>query len=501
MRGGHRATRWSSPCPGGARARSAPGSWSPGRRRGLSRGARRRGGEVAACGERESAHRGDESARRVRRGTWPISRRCGARWSRRRRRRCSPSASRVPSCRASASRATLQGGVSGPALTRLVFVRRATSCEPRGALNLEVFEDFIAEVEDAEVENGATYILNKIQGVRAHGGLDPVPAGTPGFADMERFLGLLGEDGGRRAPLTPQTLFETVRMASPRKTLRRAALIFAGRIRRRRQEYAAVEGGGLDGPSRRHPQADDGASVPRVPHPRRQRPAADGSGQIRPHQQMMARHFVAYADEFISPPDRLARRDRRPQHISRTGTHGVQYGARRAPAGTHRLRGGERPAVHRNPHRRLHHGEPAWVGRLWRVDALSTTRRPARVQAFEIVSYYRHTVKGFEAGGRSRHRRIPIVVESRPLDHGLSARRNPQHESIPRALSHDGHQPQPGALALDVLPLPRTRHREVRVADHRSGGARGHEQPHHAQPGVHGLPPRPRPGSRRVPEL
>ena len=43
----------------------------------------------------------------------------------------------------------------------------------------------------AEVDDGATYILNKIQGV-AHGGGVQVAAGTPEFADMERFLGLLG---------------------------------------------------------------------------------------------------------------------------------------------------------------------------------------------------------------------------------------------------------------------------------------------------------------------
>ena len=128
------------------------------------------------------------------------------------------------------------GGVAGA--TRLLFVRAsAASHETR---NLEVFEDFIAQVEDAEVKDGAAYILNKIQGV-AHGGGVQVAVVTPGFADMERFLGLLGE-GVERAPLTPQTLFDPVKLASPRKTLRRAALIFAGRIPTE-QEYAAAERG------------------------------------------------------------------------------------------------------------------------------------------------------------------------------------------------------------------------------------------------------------------
>ena len=58
---------------------------------------------------------------------------------------------------------------------------------------------------------------------------------------MERFLGLLGESVARTR-LTPETLFDTVVLASDRKTLRRAALIFAGRIPTD-EEYAAVEGG------------------------------------------------------------------------------------------------------------------------------------------------------------------------------------------------------------------------------------------------------------------
>ena len=128
----------------------------------------------------------------------------------------------------------VDGGVAGPGLSRLQFVRRASNPNHE-AVNLKVFEDFIAGVE-----NGATYILNKIQGV-AHGGGVQVANGTPEFADMERFLGLLGEDV-TRAPLTPQTLFDTVKLAPPRKVLRRAALIFAGRTPTE-QEYAAAERG------------------------------------------------------------------------------------------------------------------------------------------------------------------------------------------------------------------------------------------------------------------
>ena len=122
------------------------------------------------------------------------------------------------------------GGLSGH--TRLVFV--PSSNPDHLARNLQTFKDFFAEVEDA-----ATLILNKIQGV-AHGGGVQVPAGTPDFTNMERFLALLGGDVGGPT-LTPETLFDTVRMEPLRDTLRRAALVFAGRTPTE-AEYAAFAG-------------------------------------------------------------------------------------------------------------------------------------------------------------------------------------------------------------------------------------------------------------------
>ena len=124
------------------------------------------------------------------------------------------------------------GGVSGH--TELVFV--PSSAPDHEARNLQTFRDFFTKVED-----GASYILNKIQGV-AHGGGVQVAAGTADYENIERFLGLLGEDV-TPVTLTPQTLFDTVRMAPLRKTLRRAALIFAGR-RPSDEEYAAAQRGG-----------------------------------------------------------------------------------------------------------------------------------------------------------------------------------------------------------------------------------------------------------------
>ena len=125
----------------------------------------------------------------------------------------------------------VEGGVSGH--TRLVFV--GASEADHEATNLRVFEDFL----DA-VDNAATLIRNKVQGV-AHGGGVQVAAGTPEFAHLERFLRLLGEELTSVA-LTPQTLFDKVTMAPWRKTLRRAALIFAGR-NPTEAEYAAVAEG------------------------------------------------------------------------------------------------------------------------------------------------------------------------------------------------------------------------------------------------------------------
>ena len=126
----------------------------------------------------------------------------------------------------------VEGGLSGT--TRLVFVRSSQS--DHEARNLEAFRTLIDEVDD-----GAKLILNKIQGV-GHGGGVQVAAGTVEFTAMERFLGLLGE-AVSTVTLTPQTLFDTVRMAPARKTLRRAALIFAGRVPTQK-EYAAAQGGG-----------------------------------------------------------------------------------------------------------------------------------------------------------------------------------------------------------------------------------------------------------------
>ena len=135
-----------------------------------------------------------------------------------------------PVVQAKCANCHIEGGISGH--TRLVFL---PSSEPGyESHNLGVFQDFVSSVED-----GADTVLAKIQGV-GHGGGIQVPAGSENFASMESFLRFLGSTstGG----LSPETLFDGVTMASPSRTLWRAALIFAGRTPTQ-QEINAVSGG------------------------------------------------------------------------------------------------------------------------------------------------------------------------------------------------------------------------------------------------------------------
>lgn len=125
----------------------------------------------------------------------------------------------------------VEGGASGG--TRLVLT--PSDAEGHETTNLGVFQTFLQDVE-----GGADLILNKIQGAEGHGGGIQVAPGLPDFANMERFLRAPGGDvsGG----LSPDSLFGGVTMPSPRKTLRRAALLFAGRLPTQ-AELDAVTGG------------------------------------------------------------------------------------------------------------------------------------------------------------------------------------------------------------------------------------------------------------------
>jgi len=128
------------------------------------------------------------------------------------------------------------GGVAGA--TRLLLSR--STVEDHVELNRAVFANLVETVEGA-----VELILNKIQGV-AHGGGMQVAAGTADFANMERFLRALengGSTGGSGAStLSAQTLFDGVTMASSQDTLRRAAILFAGRLPTQRELDAVADG-------------------------------------------------------------------------------------------------------------------------------------------------------------------------------------------------------------------------------------------------------------------
>ena len=135
-----------------------------------------------------------------------------------------------------------EGLAADAPLSRLQF--SPSTVEDHVALNLAVFEALIAVLaEDEQVEDPVAYILNKVQGV-AHGGGVQLAAGTDNFASLERFLGLLGE-AVAPVEIEPETLFEGVMMEPARNTLRRAAIVFAGRVPTD-AEYVAVEGGSED---------------------------------------------------------------------------------------------------------------------------------------------------------------------------------------------------------------------------------------------------------------
>jgi len=112
------------------------------------------------------------------------------------------------------------GGLSGH--TRLVFVSSTTS----GHLeqNLQRFADFVTETERA-----ADLILAKVQGV-AHGGGIQVLGGSKDFQNLERFIRTLEQSAVGDSFVSPASLFDGVTMALPATTLRRAALILAGRF-------------------------------------------------------------------------------------------------------------------------------------------------------------------------------------------------------------------------------------------------------------------------------
>lgn len=128
----------------------------------------------------------------------------------------------------------VEGGASGT--TRLVFVP-ATNSDHR-AQNLEAIKTFVATVED-----GAALLLDKIQGI-GHGGGEQVSSDSEDFDNVAWLLDLVRREA-QAVTASAKTLFDNITMASDRRTLRRTALIFAGRVPTA-AEYDALEAGTID---------------------------------------------------------------------------------------------------------------------------------------------------------------------------------------------------------------------------------------------------------------
>ena len=129
----------------------------------------------------------------------------------------------------------VEGGVSGVGISRLQFSR--STVEDHVELNRAVFENFVATVEEP-----VDLILNKVQGV-AHGGGMQLAAGTADYANLERFLRQLADESSTgSSTVTAENLFEGVTMASPQRTLRRAAILFAGRLPTQTELDAVADG-------------------------------------------------------------------------------------------------------------------------------------------------------------------------------------------------------------------------------------------------------------------
>jgi hypothetical protein len=126
-----------------------------------------------------------------------------------------------------------EGGLSGH--TQLVF--EDEQIPSQNVVNAGVFQTYLDTVED-----GANLILAKVRGVD-HGGLTQISADSPLYTALATYLTLLG------AEVNPDTggsdLYASAVFMSPEKTLRKAALLFAGR-NPTTEEYESITSGGDD---------------------------------------------------------------------------------------------------------------------------------------------------------------------------------------------------------------------------------------------------------------
>ena len=124
------------------------------------------------------------------------------------------------------------GGAAG---SSGLLLQRSSATSP--AANFALFESFAAGQSDP-----VAYILSKASGGSAHGGGSQLAVGSADYNNLQAFLEALTNTAAGGSTTNTISFFSGVQIASPADTLRRAAIILAGRAPTE-AEYQAVESG------------------------------------------------------------------------------------------------------------------------------------------------------------------------------------------------------------------------------------------------------------------
>lgn len=88
--------------------------------------------------------------------------------------------------------------------------------------NYAIFETFVENTE-----NATSYLLNKAVGAQGHGGGEQITAASQEYANLQTFLNTLA--GNASSSVASESFYKNVSIENNEQTLRRAALLFAGR--------------------------------------------------------------------------------------------------------------------------------------------------------------------------------------------------------------------------------------------------------------------------------
>lgn len=127
----------------------------------------------------------------------------------------------------------VKGGIAD-GRAELIFINDITKSRE----NFDIFSAFFAKKPDA-----LNYILSKVSGGNGHVGGIQLPLGSGGYTNMAGFLDLLAGGNGPAATSDPlTTFFAGVTYQSNQKTLRRAAILLAGRAPTTVEQQAVASG-------------------------------------------------------------------------------------------------------------------------------------------------------------------------------------------------------------------------------------------------------------------